>query len=237
VGRDHFSSMGCDSTGNTKLCRELGHTDVPTIFIIPDPNHHLSLMIKDICKIEYFLDGIEKMRTTITYFSHSSYSMTHLRALQIIYDINKGFEAIGKTRFGTLYWAGYASLRSISLIKELIDLGIIDVNGSDKVHPGSFCSSFMTSPSSHFSSRCLVSILEPIAHAIKCLEGLNATASDIWKFYVPITAVLHNLFTEDILSILQEVCDEVSAIVNQQYDQMINGPSGDLFLSGFFFDP
>ncbi|KAJ6612809.1 hypothetical protein B0H10DRAFT_1625488, partial [Mycena sp. CBHHK59/15] len=234
VGRDHFSSMGCDSTGNTKLCRELGHTDIPIIFIIPDPNHHLSLMIKDICKIEYFLDGIGKMRTTITYFSHSSYSMTHLRALQIIYDINKGFEAIGKTRFGTLYWAGYASLRSISLIKELIDLGIIDVNGSDKL---AFFKQMCVFQNFVLELQQLVSILEPIAHAIKCLKGLNVAVSDIWKFYVPITAVLHNLFTEDILSILQEVCDEVSAIVNQQYDQMINGPSGDLFLSGFFLDP
>ena len=63
------------------------------------------------------------------------------------------------------------------------------------------------------------------------------TVNDIWKFYV-ITAVLNDLFTnDDTLSIPQHVRDDVSAIVNKQYDEMIHGPSGDLFLSGFFLDP
>ncbi|KAJ7872266.1 hypothetical protein B0H14DRAFT_3565755 [Mycena olivaceomarginata] len=35
----------------------------------------------------------------------------------------------------------------------------------------------------------------------------------------------------------QTVKDNVSAIVNKRYDQMIHGPSGDLFLSGFYLDP
>lgn len=84
----------------------------------------------------------------------------------------------------------------------------------------------------------LLAILEPIARAIKCLEGLQVTVGDIWKFYVAITAVLQDLFTNDnTLSIPQEVRDEVSTIINARYDQMIHGPSGDLFLSGFFLDP
>jgi enamine deaminase RidA (YjgF/YER057c/UK114 family) len=85
----------------------------------------------------------------------------------------------------------------------------------------------------------LVTILEPIARAIKCLEGLEVTVGDIWKFYVAITTVLHDLFTdhEDTLSIPKEVREEISLIVNKRYDKMIHGPSGDLFLSGFFLDP
>jgi hypothetical protein len=39
------------------------------------------------------------------------------------------------------------------------------------------------------------------------------------------------------LSIPQTVKDDVSAIVNKRYDQVIHGPSGDLFLSGFYLDP
>ncbi len=42
-------------------------------------------------------------------------------------------------------------------------------------------------------------ILEPIARAIKCLEGLGVTVGDVWKFYVAITAVLRDLFAEDTL--------------------------------------
>ncbi|KAJ7803942.1 hypothetical protein B0H14DRAFT_2612887 [Mycena olivaceomarginata] len=62
-------------------------------------------------------------------------------------------------------------------------------------------------------------------------------AWEIWKFYVAITAVLHDLFTVDTLSIPEHVRNEVSAIVNKRYDEMIHGLSGDLFLSGFFLDP
>jgi hypothetical protein len=84
----------------------------------------------------------------------------------------------------------------------------------------------------------LCTILEPIARAIKCLEGIEVTVGDIWKFYVAVTAVLNDLFANDLtLSIPQTVKDNVSAIVNKRYDQMIHGPSGDLFLSGFYLDP
>ncbi|KAJ7264849.1 hypothetical protein C8J57DRAFT_1069868 [Mycena rebaudengoi] len=207
IGRDHFASIGCDSTGNTKLCRELGQADLPHLFIIPDPNHHLALMIKDICRITYFVDCIGRMRTTITYFSHSTYSVTHLNALRVIYDINKGLEAIGKTRFGTLYWAGYSLLRCLALIAELIELGIIDLVWFKQMR---------VFQNFRLELQQLVTILEPIARAIKCLEGLEVSVGDIWKFYVAITAVLHDLFTdhEDTLSIPKEVREEISLIVN-----------------------
>jgi hypothetical protein len=56
IGRDQFASVGSDSTGNTKLGRELAQAAVPTLLIVPDPPHHLSNTIKDIAKIEYFQD-------------------------------------------------------------------------------------------------------------------------------------------------------------------------------------
>ncbi|KAJ6615949.1 hypothetical protein B0H10DRAFT_2219962 [Mycena sp. CBHHK59/15] len=132
IGRQHFASLGSDSTGNTKLGRELVQADVATVLIVPDPCHHLSNTIKDICVIEYFVDCIGKMRTTITYFSHSTYSATHLKVLRVILDINKGLEKIGKTRFGTLYWSSHSLLRCLSAISELINTGIINVESSDK---------------------------------------------------------------------------------------------------------
>jgi hypothetical protein len=72
------------------------------------------------------------MRMTMTYFSHSTYATTHLKALRVIYSINKGLEKIGKTRFGILYWASYALLRCLAPISELIETGVINVEGSDK---------------------------------------------------------------------------------------------------------
>ncbi|KAJ6608435.1 hypothetical protein B0H10DRAFT_1815777, partial [Mycena sp. CBHHK59/15] len=172
---------------------------------------------------------IWKMRTTITYFSHSTYSATHLKVLLVILEINKGLEAISKTRFGTIYWAGYALLRCIPGISELIEIALTR-------HLAWF-KQMRVFQTFVLELQQLVSILEPIARAIKCLEGLEVTVGDIWQFYVAITAVLHDLLTEDSLSIPKEVQDEVSTIVNKRYDEMIHGPSSDLCLSGFFLDP
>ncbi|KAJ6607994.1 ribonuclease H-like domain-containing protein [Mycena sp. CBHHK59/15] len=228
IGRQHFASLGSDSTGNTKLGRELVQADVATVLIVPDPCHHLSNTIKDICVIEYFVDCIGKMRTTITYFSHSTYSATHLKALRVILDINKGLEKIGKTRFGTLYWSSHSLLRCLSAISELINTGIINL---------AWFKQLRAYQNFELELQQLNQILEPIARAIKCLEGLEVTVGDIWKFYVAITAVLHDLFEDNSLSIPLNVREEVSAIINRRYDQMIHGPSGNLFLSGFFLDP
>ncbi|KAJ7681273.1 hypothetical protein B0H17DRAFT_903969, partial [Mycena rosella] len=217
VGTKRLACIGCDSTGNTKLGRELVEIEVATVLLVPDPNHYLSNTCRDICKIEYFTDAIGKMRTTTTYFSHSAYSATRLKALRVIIQVNKGLEKIGKMRFGTMYWASYALLRCLPGISELISTGIIE--------------------NFELELQQLCNILEPIARAIKCLEGLETTVGDIWKFYVAITAVLHDLFKDNTLSIPLAVQEEVCVIVNRRYDEMIHGPSGNLFLSGFFLDP
>ncbi|KAJ6592131.1 hypothetical protein DFH09DRAFT_1306042 [Mycena vulgaris] len=179
ISRERFASIGSDTTGNTKLGRELAQGVVATVFIVPDPNHHLYNTIKDVCKV-----AIGKMRKTITHFSHSTYSATHL-------DKSK------------LAW-----FKHLCLFHNF------------ELEIQQFCN-----------------ILEPIARAIKCLEGLEATVGDIWKFFVAITAVLHDLFKENILSFPSDVQDEVCSIVNRHYDEMINGPNGDLFLVGFCLEP
>ncbi|KAJ6461131.1 hypothetical protein C8R47DRAFT_1241882 [Mycena vitilis] len=153
----------------------------------------------------------------IRLFSHSTYSTTHLKSLRVIYDINKGLEKIGKTRFGTMYWAGYSLLRCLPPIKELIQTDVIDVD-SDKL---GWFKQLRVAQDFELQLQQLVHILEPIARAIKCLEGVH------------VTVVMFSSST----SPSRPFCDEVCSIVNRRYDEMIHGPSGDLFLSGFFPDP
>ncbi|KAJ7256333.1 ribonuclease H-like domain-containing protein [Mycena rebaudengoi] len=245
IGRDRFVSVNSDSTGNTTVCREEIVAIIPTMMITPDPCHHLSNTIKDICKIEYFIDkgsdfaqAIGKMRIMLTYFSHSSYSTTHLKAMRVILQINKGLEKIGKTRFGTLYWASYSLLRCLPPITELVNSGVINVDGADKEKAKlAWLKNLRLLQDFTMQLQQLCTVLEPIARAIKCLEGLEATVGDVWKFYVAITAVLQDLFAQNSISIPQAVQDEVCTIVNRRYKQMIDGPSGDLYLSGFYLDP
>ncbi|KAJ7613363.1 hypothetical protein DFH06DRAFT_1370699 [Mycena polygramma] len=206
IGPLRFGGITSDSTGNTKVARELVHAAIATILIMPDPCHHLANLIRDLCSLDYFVDGILKMRDTISFFSKSSYSATHLASLRVSMDINKGLEKIGKIRFGTLYWAGYALAGCLPAIHQLVTTGVLSWMKNLRIY-----SDFQI----HLKQ--LVCVLEPIARAIKCLEGLQVTVGDVWKFYVAITAVLHDLFLDNSLG--------------------FPGPSGDLYLSGFYLDP
>ncbi|KAJ7440039.1 hypothetical protein FB451DRAFT_1059072, partial [Mycena latifolia] len=142
-----------------------------------------------------------------------------LAALRIIMDINKGLEKIGKTRFGTLYWASYALLRVLPAIHELVSTG-------DGVTLA-WMKNLRTFSDFQIQLQQFCCILEPIAGAIKCLEGLQVTVGDVWKFYVAIPAVLDALFTEDSLGIPLDVQGQVCSLVNKRYEEMIGGPSGD----------
>lgn len=53
-GRQRVAAQASDSTGNTKKSRRLTSTEVPTILNVPDAEHHISLMEKDICQIAFF---------------------------------------------------------------------------------------------------------------------------------------------------------------------------------------
>lgn len=54
VGVERFLGGSSDSTGNTKLCRQLLCERLPTFLNLPDANHHLSLACKDILTLPYF---------------------------------------------------------------------------------------------------------------------------------------------------------------------------------------
>jgi len=54
IGRPLFSGISSDSTGNTRLARELVATAIPTIIILPDICHLLNNAAKDIQKLPYF---------------------------------------------------------------------------------------------------------------------------------------------------------------------------------------
>ncbi|KAJ7756553.1 ribonuclease H-like domain-containing protein, partial [Mycena metata] len=231
IGPERFAAIGSDSTGNTKWARESVVDEIPTFLIVPDPCHHLSNGVKEITGLDYFIIPITKMREIITHFSHSTNSTTHLKALRVILMINHGLVRIGKTRFGTIYWAGYALLGCLPAIYELIANDIISPDGM------AWFKQLRVFQEFELQLKQLVMILEPIARAIKCLEGLAVTVGDVWKFYVAITAVLRDLFAEDILSFPQSLQDDVCSIINRRFDEMINGPSGDLYLSGFYLDP
>jgi hypothetical protein len=54
IGRKNFSGISSDSTGNTRLAREIVAKECPWIIILPDTCHLLNNTAKDIGKITFF---------------------------------------------------------------------------------------------------------------------------------------------------------------------------------------
>lgn len=54
VGRQRFSGISGDSTGNTRVARQLVCNIVATLINMPDVCHHTSLACKDICRLPMF---------------------------------------------------------------------------------------------------------------------------------------------------------------------------------------
>ncbi|KAJ7049280.1 ribonuclease H-like domain-containing protein, partial [Mycena amicta] len=233
VGVERFAGIGSDSTGNTRLAREITKEKFPWIYIMPDPCHHLSLLCGDISRLEYWADAISTMKGTIKYFSKSTHSATHLSAVRVTHDVNKGLEKVGKTRFGTIYWSGYSVKRCWDSMKQLVDTNIIDAHKESS--PLHFMTNLRKSTEFTIQLTQLVHVLEPVARAIKCLEGLDCTAGDVWKFYVAIVAVIYDLFEADREGYPAELKEAIRAIVNTRFEQMM-GETG-IYLTVFFLSP
>lgn len=80
------------------------------------------------------------------------------------------------------------------------------------------------------------SIMAPIAHSIKALEGRATNAADVYIFWLAIAASLRNLFTRDD-EIDMELAEKVTAIVNRRYKEFIDGSPTDIYFTAFFLDP
>jgi hypothetical protein len=80
-------------------------------------------------------------------------------------------------------------------------------------------------------------VLAPIAKVITCLESTHSTVSDVYHFWLAVTATIHQIITEDITGLPTEVTEEIRRAVNYQFDQMVNDAPSDVYLTGFLLDP
>lgn len=123
VGRTRICAIVSDSTGNTRLHRELLVEEIPTIFNLPDIVHFISNTIKDIVKLEYFKETTNVMRSTITKFHKSHPAIAELKFAHTECGIGRGLTSIGKTRFGTIILAAWSLQENIPAIKKVVERG------------------------------------------------------------------------------------------------------------------
>ncbi|KAG0701297.1 ribonuclease H-like domain-containing protein [Suillus ampliporus] len=177
VGAEHFGGVASDNTGNTTLARSLLQEEFSWIIVLPDSCHHMSSLCKDIGSIKFFRPVIKKIRRMIKYFKNSNIASAHLRCHRKDLQIKRGLVSVGKTRFGTIYHSGESLRRCLKPIRQLCTEKVINI-------PLNF---------DNFSQ-----VLAPIAKAITCLESTHSTVSDVYLFWLAVTATIHQIITEDI---------------------------------------
>ena len=82
-----------------------------------------------------------------------------------------------------------------------------------------------------------LAVTKPFARAIKCLEASESTPADVFHFWLAIMARLDTLFTKNKVGLSPQTVEEIRAIANQRFNELINDGPEDLYLSTFYLDP
>ncbi|KAL5536596.1 hypothetical protein ACEPAF_419 [Sanghuangporus sanghuang] len=230
IGPTRFKGITSDNTGNTSLARVKVRDAYPWILILPDPCHRLSLLCKDIAKFDYFRSTIKNLQRTITYFSNSSAATTKLTRKRNELGIPRGIEKIGKTRFGTLFFAAQSVLTNYRAISDLCKASNIVINDVNHLFMGG-------RPALEFECGLeeLTAVLAPIAKVISCLESSHSTVSDVYYFWLAVAAETHQVLAEKYLP--NQLKELIRRAVNYRFNQMVNQAPSDAYVCGFLLDP
>lgn len=85
----------------------------------------------------------------------------------------------------------------------------------------------------------MVSVLAPIAKALKCLEAIDSTPADVYLYWLAVMASFLDLFKKNYedLELPLDVVEDIRRIVNRRYREMIEGPGKLVYLATFFLHP
>lgn len=150
------------------------------------------------------------------------------------FDVSRGLEAVGNTRFITLYYAGSSTLCTLPSIKELLNNGVIEAKKDTGI---AWMKNLRETRNYEDEMTQLTSVLEPLARATKCLEALQSNPADVFLFWVAMMSTERDLFDGNHISLPVEVIDQISSILDFRYNQMIEGPQQHAYLLTFYLNP
>ncbi|KIJ10218.1 hypothetical protein PAXINDRAFT_86391 [Paxillus involutus ATCC 200175] len=187
---------------------------------------------------EYILEALERvsprLRRILAFMSRSAYATEHFNHERLKIGITRGLEAIGDTRFGTIYWAGKSVQRSLSAFQVIVEneaLGIDIASLNDLFIPGGVRMKF------ELDLARLLTVIGPYAKAIQCLEGGHVTADRVYYYWLGITSQLDSLFRRNEYGLTTSTIEDIRAITNCRFDEMITDAPNDIYIIAFFLNP
>jgi hypothetical protein len=83
----------------------------------------------------------------------------------------------------------------------------------------------------------LLTVLSLVAKAITCMESTQSNVSDVYVFWLAVTATIHQIIVEDVTGLPSDVIEDIHKAVNFRFNQMVNDAPDDVYHTGFMMDP
>ncbi|TFY73835.1 hypothetical protein EWM64_g10177 [Hericium alpestre] len=236
IGPWNFSAVVSDNTGNTKKSRRLICDEYPNIINLQDPCHTINHAIGAICVLPEFSELISNVREVLAFMHESTYTMEQLGKKRADLGIKRGLEAIGKTRFSSVYWAVQSLERNMPAMRALVgdkSLGIDIKSRNELFTEGNYCSFAFRAQLAKF-----MAVTAPFARAIQCLESAHSTPADVFLFWLAIASNLEAVFKSGSVGLSEEATEQIRTIANRRFNEIINSSScGDIYFAAFVLDP
>ncbi|KAL0952524.1 hypothetical protein HGRIS_006785 [Hohenbuehelia grisea] len=184
------------------------------------------------------LECVSTTRNTLTFFHHSHPAIASLRVARKALGIKQGLEAIGKTRFATLFITAVSVQRNILAITEVGKLMEDEFEKLREYYQPANSPSVDTFKF-HTSLAQLIKMGLPTTKAIACLEGEHITAADVFLFYHAVMHETYSAVTNTRNRFPSEVQNQIIRILNKHYRQLfLSGPiSSSIYLTATYLNP
>ncbi|KAF8134548.1 ribonuclease H-like domain-containing protein, partial [Boletus edulis] len=239
IGPWKFAAVSSDNAGNTRKARKLLCERSPNILNLQDACHLLNLAIKAIVLLPEFEEITYQIRGILAFMSRSSYAMENFDSQRVRLGISRGLEGIGETRFGTIYWAGRSLQRGLPALRAIVEDAVLGITIGVCDLP-TFNNQFVDGREKlefEFELAKFLSVIAPWAKALKCLEGAHITPDTVYLYWLAIIATIEEDLKRNPYKLRTSTMEEIRAITNSRFEEMIEDAPNDTYIVAFFLNP
>ncbi|KAJ7681386.1 hypothetical protein B0H17DRAFT_837375, partial [Mycena rosella] len=231
-----FSLVVSDTTKNVKKCRALICARFPWILNCPDPCHQLNLLAKDLVLGSKTFPKIKAFSQV--YFSHSNYGKHHLKDAMKDAKDRRGIEIGGATRFSTFAAHASSVLRCLPFMEQRFTSGKIPFDTKGTKHLRKYVTAGSDENSSFRTQLSQIGrLLNPIARALKTLEGQQVTCSDVFSIYIGLAVAFQRAFSDPSEYFFVAHQAETFAAFDRRFNIFMNDCTPGMFILSYFLDP
>ncbi|KAI8990589.1 ribonuclease H-like domain-containing protein [Trametes punicea] len=220
IPAENFSAVVSDNTGNTREARQFLTQMFPHLLNFQDCCHEMNLALLQINGLDEFREQLFSSPVWLTY------------PIQMIQDV--------KDILSYMHHSTYAMEHYNDIRKNLrIQTGLAQIAQTRFwTYVAAVDSIYQGLPAFRELLMQYLAVTTPFARAIKCLESATATAADVYAYWLAIMSRLEHIMTDSTrIKLRTETMEDIRAIANQRFNELLEDGPEDVYLAAFFLDP